>query len=131
MSTINVGTFVRLYIATETDGEPSSAYLVQMVSSRDTGLTLPSHAYAFQFFNVHVTFYTRTADSDCDEVDASPKYFVAGRVMTLEQVQLEFPSEHEVLFKAQQNGCPAVIRTPSGDFYPFDSSNCVLLSESR
>lgn len=123
---MKVATFVRFYYG----GKFGNRYTVLSVDDRDPRrITVKDGAYAFHFFDVELTFPSDSANSTSKETRQSSKYFVAGRVMTLEEVRREFPSEEELLFNLRSAGCSAVLMTKSGDFYPFDPSTCVLLSQ--
>lgn len=85
----------------------------------------PNGAFAFCIFDVAEA----TVDGEKlsgERKNNSPLYYLGGRVMTLAEVEKEYPNEATLLYNMRNNGYDRIIRTSCGQFVPFNDGDLVI-----
>jgi hypothetical protein len=85
---------------------------------------VPETVYAFCFYDIMST-ETDGITLRSDRLNISPKYFIAGRVMTMREVLNELPLEKQLITNMIVGDCD-VIKLPNGRFKPFKEGDVLL-----
>lgn len=88
-------------------------------------MNIPDGAYAVRFFDI-ATAEVEGIPTKSDRLNVSPKHFLGGRVMTLEEVEREMPDERILIGNMTVNRWNAVIHTRSNHYLPFDQDDVLV-----
>ncbi len=112
----------------------------EMVSTeRSSGdlknLVIPDDVFAIQFFDIGsctVSLCGQFMRLTSEEFDVSPRLYVNGRILTLEEFKTQLPDEYdEFLRKAYPGNYYRVVLCSSGQWLPFCEDDRICSVDSR